>query len=390
MIILRTPLLLLKQKEYGKKTSPTTLDLTNLDTFREYQDTARMSENKARLKDMAKKKIRSKGNKSANKASNRSYLIKKGSFRGRRLGLSPEVIEQSANQKLTHSNPDWNNPMLGDAQEKILRRERELQKHIKEGVIGSGDKLTKEERWERLSNETKRKFKARQTNERAALEVTTPKTKTDRIKSLNSRYLSKFRDSNSKRLYGKSRQEVRMERFKNRGIDPLEGKNATIRTSKGNIIVDQAHRDYFRSKEYRKSLLSDKSREILNKKSLERSRKNNLLPALVTQTTTSNTSTKIPETSTNKVINDIPKSSTPNTKTNNVPTRVIDDIPKSSTNSPKSKFSNGKVGNNVSSKSKNVLKHLKNPLVAGTLIGSGLLAGGIALSRKKKQKDKVN
>ena len=135
---------------------------------------------------------------------------------------------------------------------------------------------------------------------------------------------------------------------------------------------------------------SDKSREILNKKSLERSRKNNLLPALVTQTTTSNTSTKIPETSTNKVIDDIPKSSTPNTKTNNVPTRVIDDIPKSSTNSPKSKFSNGKVGNNVSSKSKNVLKHLKNPLVAGTLIGSGLLAGGIALSRKKKQKDKVN
>lgn len=271
--------------------------------------------------------------------------------------------------------------MLGDAQEKILRRERELQKHIKEGVIGSGDKLTKEERWKRLSNETKRKFKARQANERAALEVTTPKTKTDRIKSLNGRYLSKFRDSNSKRLYGKSRQEVRMERFKNRGIDPLEGKNATIRTSKGNIIVDQAHRDYFRSKEYRKSLLSDKSREILNKKSLERSRKNNLLPALVTQTTTSNTSTKIPEMSTNKVIDDIPKSS--NTKTNNVPTRVIDDI-------PKSKFSNGKVGNNVSSKSKNILKHLKNPLVAGTLVGSGLLAGGIALSRKKKQKDKVN
>lgn len=388
MIILRTPLLLLKQKEYGRKTSPTTLDLTNLDTFREYQDAARMSENKARLKDMAEKKIRSKGNKSANKASNRSYLIKKGSFRGRRLGLSPEVIEQSANQKLTHSNPDWNNPMLGDAQEKILRRERELQKTHKKGVIGSGDKLTKEERWKRLSNETKRKFKARQANERAALEVTTPKTKTDRIKSLNGRYLSKFRDSNSKRLYGKSRQEVRMERFKNRGIDPLEGKNATIRTSKGNIIVDQAHRDYFRSKEYRKSLLSDKSREILNKKSLERSRKNNLLPALVTQTTTSNTSTKIPETSTNKVINDIPKSSNP--KTNNVPTRVINDIPKSSTSSPKSKFSNGKVGNNVSSKSKNILKHLKNPLVAGTLVGSGLLAGGIALSRKKKQKDKVN
>ena len=181
-----------------------------------------------------------------------------------------------------------------------------------------------------------------------------------------------------------------MERFKNRGIDPLEGKNATIRTSKGNIIVDQAHRDYFRSKEYRKSLLSDKSREILNKKSLERSRKNNLLPALVTQTTTSNTSTKIPETSTNKVINDIPKSSTPNPKTNNVSTGVTDDIPKSSTSSPKSKFSNGKVGNNVSSKSKNVLKHLKNPLVAGTLVGGGLLAGGVLLARKKKQKDKVN
>ena len=117
MIILRSIFPTFIQKEFGRKKNngPLTLDLTNPDTFREYQDTARMSENKARLKDMAKKKIRSKGNKSANKASNRSYLIKKGSFRGRRLGLSPDVIEQSANQKLTHSNPDWNNPMLGDA-----------------------------------------------------------------------------------------------------------------------------------------------------------------------------------------------------------------------------------------------------------------------------------
>ena len=376
MIILRSISPTFIQKEFGRKKNngPLTLDLTNPDTFREYQDIAKNSEKKARIKQEAIQKSKKKGNKIANKASNRSYLIKKGSFRGRRLGLSPEVIESTSNLKLTQSNPDWNNPGLSSAQEKILRRERELQKHIKEGVIGSGEELTKEERWKRLSNETKRKFKARQANERAALEVTTPKTKTDRIKSLNGRYLSKFRDSNSKRLYGKSRQEVRMERFKNRGIDPLEGKNATIRTSKGNIIVDQAHRDYFRSKEYRKSLLSDKSKEILNKKSLERSRRNNLLPTTISNSEIPKQRVRVNNTP--AVISEIPKQ---RARVNNTPA-IIENIKPTAKN----------VTEGNTSRLKNIAKHLKNPLVAGTLVGSGLLAGGIALSRKKKQKDKVN
>jgi integrase len=84
---------------------------------------------------------------------------------------------------------------LSNAQEEILRRERQLQKRVKKGVIGSGEELTKEERWKRLSNNTKNKFKAEQANKRAALETISPKTKTERIRSLNNHYFERFKDN---------------------------------------------------------------------------------------------------------------------------------------------------------------------------------------------------
>ena len=391
MIILRSISPTFMQKEFGRKKNngPLTLDLTNPNTFKEYQDIAKNSENKARIKQEAIQKSREKGNKIANKSSNRSYLIKKGSFRGKKLGLSPELIESTSNLKLTQSNPDWNNPGLSNAQEEILRRERQLQKRVKKGVIGSGEELTKEERWKRLSNNTKNKFKAEQANKRAALETISPKTKTERIRSLNNHYFERFKDNNSKRLHnGKSKLEVGIERLKNRGIDPLERKSATIKTSKGNIIADQASRDYFRSKEYRKSLLSNESREVLNKKSLERSRRNNLLPTTVANN-------EIPKQKA-KVINNTPAvvNESPRQKTkviNNTPA-IVNEIPRQKANLSVAKNikSTAKNIEGNTSRFKNIAKHLKNPLVAGTLVGGGLVAGGIALSRKKKQEETAN
>lgn len=85
MIILRSISPTFMQKEFGRKKNngPLTLDLTNPNTFKEYQDIAKNSENKARIKQEAIQKSREKGNKIANKSSNRSYLIKKGSIRGK-------------------------------------------------------------------------------------------------------------------------------------------------------------------------------------------------------------------------------------------------------------------------------------------------------------------
>lgn len=298
--------------EHPKKNRVATLDLTNPNTFRQYQSYAEQAAQKQALKDAANAKATSKGAGLVNKAAKRQEMIERGSYSAaRKTGVSRESILNNSVNKLTRSNPDWNNPAMNSAQEIALQTGRRRSQRglvsVKDSrrnrVTGdvlasqeslsnlSGDRLKMEmqERWKKLSPKTKALAKQRQAEAKKVAEVESlrPKTKTERIQALSGRGQDQFKDKNARRLYGKSRNEVRFDRFKSREGDVLEGKNAKIVTKNGKIIDDKLEQSYYRSKEFRKSRLSAANQEKLKqsnlRRELEKARANNQMPALISK-----------------------------------------------------------------------------------------------------------
>ena len=375
MIIIRSSVL--KQKLYAGAT----LDLTDIGTFNKYRNMAEEAAKQKAVKERAVSMLRSKGNKTANKAANRERMIREGSWRGERMNIDPSLIEATAGKKLTWANPDFSNPSLNSAQEEILRRKRRIQKSTwdNKNYIGSGEQLTKEERWARLSDGAKRKFKQQQelrrANEQAANLI--PKSKTERIKSLSPRSYAKFKDANSMRLHGKSREEVKFERFKSRRGDNLADKNSGYM------------QEFARSKEYRISNLSEKNRELLNKKRLERER----LKAATAQQqipTATTPTTSLPAKVTSPALvqpkgNNLPAVVNKTANPTVVPTTPkVHTVP--STNPVNNVKGSRNIGNNLSRKTKIPASLRRNK--RALLIGGGLAAlGGAGIYGYKKYKD---
>ena len=210
------------------RTKAATLDLTNPQTFQYYKTRAQQDANRQQARQNAVAQVRTKGSKSQNKALKRQLEIERGAFKGERAtGISRGSIMESAKKKLTNFNLDWNNPKMLQAQTVSLQAGRRSNKRNKGGIgiariTGDGEQinLTKQERFARLSDESKARLKRQQAAKRQAqlAAESTPLTKQQRIERLSPKY---------KAIY-EGRQRAKKEALINKSVESKYGKGQTV------------------------------------------------------------------------------------------------------------------------------------------------------------------